>query len=174
MIELIIVIIVAGILAAVMIPRLERDNLREAANQVVRHIQYTQHLAMMNDVYDATNTSWYQNRWTIDLCGTAYAVERANSSDTAVDTLTKRDINGTDNDLSDMGVTSVVVSPTAGNCRITFDNLGRPYGLSAAPTSSTGSPLTADSTIRLNASGGRYADITITKETGFVKLTTLN
>lgn len=174
MIELIIVIVVAGILAAVMIPRLERDNLREAANQVVRHIQYAQHLAMMNDVYDDGNNNWYQNRWTIDLCGTAYAVERANSSDTAVDPLTQRDINGTDNDLADMGISSIDIAPTAGNCRITFDNLGRPYGLSAAPTSPTGNLMTADSTITLNASAGRTAVITITKETGFVKITSLN
>ena len=40
MFELIIVIVVAGILAAVLIPRLERDNLRMAASQVIRHIQY--------------------------------------------------------------------------------------------------------------------------------------
>ncbi|MGB5964879.1 MAG: type II secretion system protein [Sulfurimonadaceae bacterium] len=65
MLELIIVIIVAGILAAVMIPRLERDNLRMAANQVVRHIQYTQHLSMVNDVYDADDVNWSRRYWKI-------------------------------------------------------------------------------------------------------------
>ncbi len=65
MIELIIVMVVAGILAAVMIPRLERDNLRMAANQVVRHIQYTQHLAMNNDIYDHSDSQWYKDRWQI-------------------------------------------------------------------------------------------------------------
>ena len=174
MIELIIVIVVAGILAAVMIPRLERDALREAANQVVRHIQYTQHLAMMNDVYDDGNANWYQNRWSINLCSTAYAVERANSSDTAIDILTQRDINGTDNDLADMDVSSIDVTPTAANCRISFDHLGRPYGLSAAPTSPTGGLMAADTTVTLNTSAGRSAVITITRETGYVELTTLN
>jgi type II secretory pathway pseudopilin PulG len=67
MLELIIVIVVAGILAAVMIPRLERDNLREAANQVVRHIQYTQHLAMVDDIYDATDATWFRERWKIQF-----------------------------------------------------------------------------------------------------------
>ncbi|MCJ7766548.1 MAG: type II secretion system GspH family protein [Thiovulaceae bacterium] len=172
MIELIIVIVVAGILAAVMIPRLERDSLREAANQLVRHIQYTQHLAMVDDVYDAGDTSWYQNRWSINLCSTAYAVERANGSATAVDTLTQRDIDGTDNDLANMGVS---ISPTTGNCRVVFDDLGRPYSFVDTPVfvSPVDSLNTADKVITLTADG-RTATINVTKETGFVKITTLN
>ncbi len=172
MLELVIVIVVAGILAAVMIPRLERDNLREAAEQVVRHIQYTQHLAMVNDVYDDTNANWYQNRWSINLCSTAYAVERANSTETAEDALTQRDINGTDNDIADMGVS---ISPTTGNCRIVFDDLGRPYSFASTPVfvSPLGSLNTADNVITLTANG-RTATITVTKQTGFVKLSPLN
>lgn len=175
MIELIIVVVVAGILAAVMIPRLERDNLREAANQVVRHIQYTQHLAMMNDVYDDGNTNWYQNRWSINLCSTAYALERSNGSESAEDTLTQRDINGTDNDLADMGITGISVAPAAGNCRLAFDNLGRPYSFTDVPVfvSPADSLITADTVITLTADG-RTATINITKETGFVTLTSLN
>jgi len=169
LLELIIVIVVAGILAAVMIPRLERDNLREAANQVVRHIQYTQHLAMMNDVYDAGNPNWYQNRWSINLCSTDYAVERSNASETAIDQLTQRDINGTDNDLADKGVS---ISPTAGNCRVVFDNLGRPYSFASTPAfvSPTAGLNTADKAITLTADG-RTATINIVKETGYVQLT---
>ena len=65
MIELVIVIIIVGILAAVMLPRLERNTLREAGIQVVRHIQYTQHLAMISDVYDHSDPQWYKDRWQI-------------------------------------------------------------------------------------------------------------
>ena len=171
MLELIIVIVVAGILAAVMIPRLERDNLREAANQLVRHIQYTQHLAMVDDVYNAGDTNWYKNRWSIDLCSRAYAVKRANGSETAADPLTKRDINGTDNNLADLGITAI--SPATGNCKITFDNLGRPYSWTTIPATPVAGLLNADATVTLNA-GARTAVITITKETGFVKLTSFN
>ncbi len=172
MLELIIVIVVAGILAAVMIPRLERDNLREAANQVVRHIQYTQHLAMVDDVYNDGVPTWYQNRWSINLCSTAYAVERANGSAAAVDTLTQRDINGTDNDLAAMGITAIATSPSNTNCRLVFDDLGRPYSFASTPgfASPLGSLNTADTVITLTADG-RTATINITKETGFVKLT---
>ncbi len=173
MLELIIVIVVAGILAAVMIPRLERDNLREAANNLVRHIQYAQHLAMVDDVYNDGDTNWYQNRWSIDLCSSAYAVERANSTETAEDPLTKRDINGTDNNLADLGVTAIAIAPTAGSCRIIFDNLGRPYSSSGIPATPVADLLNTDATVTLTA-GARIAVITIIKETGFVKLTSLN
>ena len=176
MIELVIVIIIAGILAAVMIPRLERDSLREATNQVVRHIQYTQHLAMVDDVYDANNTTWYQNRWTIGLCGRGYVIERANSSETAEDPLTQRDINGTDNNLADMGITNIAVStnstPLTAGCRIIFDNLGRPYSAAGIPTSPIANAMDADETVTLTA-GTRSAVITVTRETGFVKITSL-
>ena len=170
--ELIIVMVVAGILAAVMIPRLERDSLREAANQVVRHIQYAQHLAMMNDVYDANVPAWRQNRWMIDLCDEKYAVQRVNGTDTAIDPLTQLDMNGTVNtayDLSTLGVTSIASAPTT-NCSVIFDNLGRPYATVA------GVPSTADTIITLkpNATSTRSAVITITKETGYVTLTSLN
>ncbi|MBN2895607.1 MAG: type II secretion system protein [Campylobacterales bacterium] len=51
MIELVFVIVVIGILSAVLIPRMERDSLREAALQVASHIRYTQHLAIVDDKY---------------------------------------------------------------------------------------------------------------------------
>lgn len=74
MIELVFVIVVIGILSAVLIPRMERDSLREAALQVASHIRYTQHLAMVDDKYVpniglAPNglqrevEFWYKGRW---------------------------------------------------------------------------------------------------------------
>ncbi len=65
MMELIFVIIVIGILSAVFIPRFGQNKLSQAANQLISNIRYTQHLALMDDEYNATNPNWYQNRWTI-------------------------------------------------------------------------------------------------------------
>ena len=71
MLELVIVIVVIGILAAMAIPRLERDNLAEAVDQIVSHIRYTQHLAMQDNKFsiDLTNpandTQWYRQRWSM-------------------------------------------------------------------------------------------------------------
>ena len=69
MIELIFVIVVVGILAAIMIPKLNRNASREAANQILTHIRYTQHLAMQDDKYEnfISNQSkpWFKLRWGI-------------------------------------------------------------------------------------------------------------
>ncbi|MFT5836015.1 MAG: prepilin-type N-terminal cleavage/methylation domain-containing protein [Sulfurimonas sp.] len=65
MIELVFVLVVIGILAAVMIPNMQSTKLREAAIQVVSHIRYTQHLAMVDDKFDSKDNDWYQERWRI-------------------------------------------------------------------------------------------------------------
>lgn len=67
MIELIFVIVVVGILAAIMIPKLNRNASREAANQILTHIRYTQHLAMQDDKYaqSVDEKLWFKMRWGI-------------------------------------------------------------------------------------------------------------
>jgi len=66
MLELVMVIVVIGILAAVVIPRTGSNKLAEAAVQVISHIRYTQHLAMIDDKFDSTTGSeWYKKRWII-------------------------------------------------------------------------------------------------------------
>jgi Tfp pilus assembly protein PilE len=65
MMELIFILIVIGILAAIIIPKSRDTRLREAADQIVSHIRYTQHLAMMNDKFDPNDNEWYKGRWQI-------------------------------------------------------------------------------------------------------------
>ena len=67
MIELVFVIVVVGILAAVMIPKLNRNGSREAATQILTHIRYTQHLAMQDDKYvqSVDEKLWFKMRWGI-------------------------------------------------------------------------------------------------------------
>lgn len=65
MIELVFVLVVIGILAAAIIPNIKSTSLREAAIQVVSHIRYTQHLAMVDDKFDSKDNDWYKERWTI-------------------------------------------------------------------------------------------------------------
>ena len=67
MIELVFVIVVVGILAAIMIPKLNRNASREAANQILTHIRYTQHLAMQDDKYvqSVDEKLWFKMRWGI-------------------------------------------------------------------------------------------------------------
>ena len=63
LIELVFVIVVIGILSAVILPRIQTNPLREVAIQVVSNIRYTQHLAMLDDKYNANDVSWYKGRW---------------------------------------------------------------------------------------------------------------
>ena len=122
---------------------------------------------MMNDVYDAGDDDWRDKRWTINLCTTAYSVARADGSAAAKDPLTQLDMNCTINSAYNLANIFITDIGDSGNCRFVFDNLGRPYD------SGTGDPLTVNTTIELNAST-RSAVITITKETGYVTLTSLN
>jgi type II secretory pathway pseudopilin PulG len=63
--ELVFVIVVIGIISATAFPRISNNNLRVAADQVVSHIRYTQHLAMQDDKFDANDPEWFKGRWTI-------------------------------------------------------------------------------------------------------------
>jgi type II secretory pathway pseudopilin PulG len=65
LVELVFIIIVIGILASVIVPRAQSSRLREAADQIVSHIRYTQHLAMMDDKFDPEDNDWYKKRWQI-------------------------------------------------------------------------------------------------------------
>ena len=62
MLELVFVIVIVGILSIVAASSFQRNTLREAADQVVSHIRYTQHLAMMDDKFvPNVNMSKYTN-----------------------------------------------------------------------------------------------------------------
>jgi prepilin-type N-terminal cleavage/methylation domain-containing protein len=71
MMELIFVLVVMGIIAAVVIPNTRTNPLEEAAVQLASHIRYTQHLAMIDDKYNpnrldtAGNVIWFKDRWQI-------------------------------------------------------------------------------------------------------------
>mgnify|MGYP002640987218 FL=1 len=64
LLELVFVIVVTGILAAVIISNTRTNPVQEAAIQLVNHIRYTQHLAMMDDKFDVDD-KWYEERWQV-------------------------------------------------------------------------------------------------------------
>ncbi len=63
MIELVMVIVVLGILAAMALPRMERDLRQEAGDNILSAIRYTQHMALMDDVTDPRNSDWQKSFW---------------------------------------------------------------------------------------------------------------
>jgi hypothetical protein len=65
MLELVMVIVVLGILAATAIPRMERDLRQEAGDNILAAIRYTQHLALMDDKTNPEDPKWQMTLWQI-------------------------------------------------------------------------------------------------------------
>lgn len=65
LLEIVFVIVVIGIVAITVIPRLNNEtvSLYHAAKQLAADIRYTQHLAMIDDKLDTTDSEWYKGRW---------------------------------------------------------------------------------------------------------------
>jgi len=69
MLEMVMVIVVLGILAALAIPRMNRDIRQEAADNVLSAIRYTQHLALMDSKVNLNPTpenpkaAWLKTLW---------------------------------------------------------------------------------------------------------------
>lgn len=185
LIEIIIVIVVSGILAITILPRLERDPLREAVNQITRHINFTQHMAMVDDVYNASQPLWYKAMWRISFRSkNCYVVSSNIDLDTnydreesVMDPLTKTLLYSNvkceqeETDSSTMFLTEeynidqIIFTSACGNNRfIAFDNFGRPH----KTLISANDYLTQKCEITLLA-GSRKGVITILPETGYVQ-----
>lgn len=67
LIELVFVIVIIGILSTQISPNFNRNGLQEAANQLVSHIRYTQHLAMMDNKFDPKDKFWFRGRWQLQF-----------------------------------------------------------------------------------------------------------
>ena len=65
MLELVMVIIVLGILAALAIPRLDRDLKQEAADNILSAIRYTQHFALLDNKHKFDDPRWQRRFWRI-------------------------------------------------------------------------------------------------------------
>lgn len=182
--EVIIVIVVAGILAVMMAPRLQRDLLREAVNQVTRHMRYTQHMAMVDDVYQADQPKWYKAMWRISFRSkNCYVVSSNIDLDTnydreesVMDPLTKtllysnvkcipEETDSTTMFLADeYDIDQILFSSSCGDNRfIAFDHLGRPHKTLTEPNDY----VTHKCEITL-LSGSRKGVITVLPETGYV------
>lgn len=179
MLELVFVIVVIGILAAAIIPRMERDTIHEAAEQLLRDIKYTQHMAMIDNVYDDADATWYNHRWKIDFQnGEQYVVSKSTDatlssrSIRALDAQSKREMDGTINSEYDLANKySVTLNLNGNNNMLIFDNLGRPHSLNAGVPGNTATStlLNANYTISI-LEGANSATITVRPETGYADI----
>ena len=80
MLELVVVIVVVGILALAALPRLDRDQLGSAVDDIMAAVRRTQLLAMEDNQFDPanqTNPTWHTRRWRIRLSSNSYIISRS-------------------------------------------------------------------------------------------------
>ena len=196
-VELVIVIVVIGILTILIIPRIKQDRLQQATEQVLRHIRYTQHLAMNEDMYNHNTNQWYKKRWQIQftkcLNTNVYRIYSDKNfagscdiSEAAIDPYSNLSlyfsngscgqISGRDDKSLNLTLTYDISNITfTGGCpnikSIGFDILGRPYSSVNTSPSSTDKLMYQNCLIKLYLSSGESATITIEKETGYSRVT---
>lgn len=198
LIELIFVIVIIGVLSAIAMPRFQDHALQDATDQLIKHIRFTQALALAQDHYNDTNPIWFNNRWTIVFhqnVGNPNSYSIMSGANFAVDphtglliagaaTGTANNLRLMDVDLEDeynvnidMGNCNFPGGTTAAN-QISFDYLGRPHCIPVAATLNPYSSIANNAvnvfgqnmTIRLtHATSGETRDILIEAETGFVR-----
>ena len=209
LLELVFVVIVVGILSAVLIPKTHSNSLQEAAVQLLSHIRYTQHLAIIDDKFDsAPHSNWYKRRWQI-LFGNnvnsnnkwAYTIfsdtsgkstgdaneieialnpanpnQRMTGGYTGASKLDYNDANFVGMKKLNIGTAYHIDDITFGcGQRIAFDHLGRPMSgdqstMTGAYKAGTDRLLNQDCNIILKQNG-KQAVITISRETGYAKVT---
>ena len=108
MIELVFVIVVLGILAALALPRMERDLRQEAADNILSAIRYTQHLALNDNKHSLTRPDWQKSLWQIrfSVANGVYSIwsdldmegniDILNPKEPAVDPLTGKNLHSAD------------------------------------------------------------------------------
>jgi len=161
MIELVFVIVVIGILAAMALPRIDRDIRQEAGDNILSAIRYTQHLALHDDKTDPFDGNWQQGLWQIRFTESSdtwsYTIgsntdhgANIDKDESAIDPFNGKYIynNGPNSPQTDESP-NIFISKKYGirdvsfnNCQgtqntvalhIAFDHLGRPHrGVSAA------------------------------------------
>ena len=165
-IELVLVIVVLGILAAFAMPRLERDHKQEAADNILSAIRYTQHLALIDDKhrYNNSDKDWQKALWQIRFTNNSGVVfytiatnmdlgNNLDQNESAIDPQNGKYMHSgdaiLDNDESPnifltkkYGINSVTFNDCHGTQdssanHIAFDRLGRPHR-GITNTSSTG------------------------------------
>ncbi len=197
LIEIIFVVVVIGILSAIMAPQFTRPSLTEAAHQIVSHIRYTQHLAMLDNKFDPNNQRWYRERWQIrfeDISGEVnYTIYRDLNRDGNIDinetarnpsdstrVLTGRLI-GTNPNTESLNLTekyNISGFSFTPNCLgdvISFDYLGRPLfgstnGLTSMYEASGTNRLIQDRCTITLTSEVDNIQIAIEPETGYVHI----
>ena len=172
LLELVFVIVVIGIIASAILPRMNDTHVQEAAVKLLENIRYTQHLALVDDKYQPSSNNWYKNRWQITFNRNTYSIVSNNTTLYAKDPQTQDDIK----DVEMKEISSISFSGgCAGSSTISFDYLGRPLvgtltSTTAAYTSNNdGKLLQTDCSITLS-DGETSLMLKLRPETGYISI----
>ena len=169
LLELIFVVVIAGILAFVLIPKSSDTKLLESANQLISHIRYAQQLALNNDQFDPNDKNWYKKMWRIEFeSNGTYKVWRgadATSNKIAPDPANPGQ------KLKDVQLKRGIV---AKGKKVIFDELGRVYS-DQATNKSYEHKIEQNTTIKLckgsassDCTGKEHIKLSIEPETGYI------
>lgn len=168
LVELIVVMVVLGILAAVFIPRSNNPAIivSTQAEQLAADIRYVQSLSM-TDGWNGV----LQRRYRINFTATTYNfIARTYNfplpgfTDVAVP-----HSSGTTTPILFAGGVSISM-PSLPNSLVSFDGLGRPYTDATTDVTIPGTPITPPMAIVTLASGGATRAVQIFPETGMVRV----
>ena len=183
MLEFIFVIIVIGILAVTIIPRMKGSPVQECAVDLLSQIRYTQHLAIIDDKYNSNTATWFKNRWQIRFNGNKYTVTSDNNTTPATN---PSDNNSTFSNIDLHAKYNITLSITGRECAttagasgihiISFDHIGRPITgdlSNATQAYSRTNPklLNSDDCNIVISNGDENATINIAPETGYTHIT---
>ena len=168
LIELVFVIVVLGILAALALPRMDRDLRQEAKDNLLSAIRYTQHLALNDDKTDPFDASWQDKLWNISFASDGSDYNISSDTNVAIDPANGKPMDGTGSPNVLIGKKYGVSGITGCGGLIAFDHLGRPFTALTA-TNNYSAYMPANCTIAVTFQGGiTPLNITIATETGYV------
>jgi len=194
MLELVFVIMIVGILSYFVSSSFQRNTIIEAADQIVSHIRYTQHLAMMDNVFDPTDATYYRERWHIHFSTDSsnngnrvyWIISDKNQNmllsdvaEYAKDPLNPNVVLSGDSSLGNnrnqnldltkkYGITGITNNCSAAG-RIFFDDIGRPYGDATFPATDPHQNLISAVCTIVITGGTQTRTIELSPETGYVR-----
>jgi len=197
MLELIFALVVVAILALLALPRFERDLRQEARTNIITALRYTQHLALIDDKLDISDSNWQRKLWKISFVTSTqsnraffYTIssDRNNNGhiskdESAIDPTNGKYIYNNNGDTTihsdesptifigkQFGINSITF---AGGCtaqHIAFDQMGRPHSSITTATDDYSSYMRADCHITFGFATASIEPlvVTIAQETGSI------
>ena len=171
MLELVFVIVVLGILAALALPRMDRDLRQEAADNILSAIRYTQHLALNDDKTNPFVNDWQSKLWNISFSNSDYNI--TSSGIAALDPANGKLMggSGTVSPNTQLQKKYGINSISGCNNLIAFDHLGRPFTAVSGAGNNYGNYMSGDCNLTVSSPAfDSNITIEIKTETGYARI----